>query len=122
MSYTARLQRDREEFIKVVSDESTIKDWYEARKLALLILRHALTYERIQVAWCNEEMSDRRTRYMEHREELLEKRIRAIVSELGLAGVTFSGDPRGATVKVLLPSGKTNDWGHEGYCVPIPEI
>ena len=26
-------------------------------------------------------------------------------------------DPRGATVKLLPPSGATNDWGREGLCV-----
>lgn len=31
--------------------------------------------------------------------------------------VIFSGDPRGATVKLVLPSGFTNDWGQEGVCV-----
>ena len=30
----------------------------------------------------------------------------------------FSSDPRGATVKLKVPSGKTNDWGEVGVCVP----
>lgn len=34
-------------------------------------------------------------------------------------GLRFSGDPRGCTVKVVSPSGETNDWAHEGYCVPM---
>lgn len=29
-----------------------------------------------------------------------------------------SGDPRGATVKLQIPSGRTNDWGGTGICVP----
>lgn len=29
-----------------------------------------------------------------------------------------SGDPRGATVKIQVPSGRTNDWGGTGICVP----
>lgn len=33
-------------------------------------------------------------------------------------GVAFSGDPRGCTVKLTLPNGKTNDWAGEGWCVP----
>lgn len=33
-------------------------------------------------------------------------------------GVDFQRDPRGASVKLKLPSGRTNDWGREGYCVP----
>ncbi len=30
----------------------------------------------------------------------------------------FGGDPRGATVKLKMPSGQTNDWGQSGICVP----
>lgn len=31
----------------------------------------------------------------------------------------FSGDPRGCVLKIQVPSGKTNDWGREGLCVPV---
>mgnify|MGYP001568317369 CR=1 FL=1 len=30
----------------------------------------------------------------------------------------FQGDPRGAVLKLQAPSGKTNDWGKVGICVP----
>lgn len=30
----------------------------------------------------------------------------------------FSGDPRGCTVKLVVPSGRTDDWGRTGLCVP----
>ncbi len=33
----------------------------------------------------------------------------------------FSGDPRGCTLKIKVPSGYTNDWGKEGLCVPARE-
>ena len=33
----------------------------------------------------------------------------------------FSGDPRGATVKLRVPSGYTDDWGTEGICVPTAD-
>lgn len=32
--------------------------------------------------------------------------------------VRFSGDPRGCTVRLVLPNGDTNDWAKEGWCVP----
>lgn len=35
-----------------------------------------------------------------------------------LCGVVFAGDPRGCTVKLTLPSGETNDWGKDGWCIP----
>jgi hypothetical protein len=33
----------------------------------------------------------------------------------------ISGDPRGCVFKVKVPSGRTNDWGKEGICVPVRE-
>lgn len=30
----------------------------------------------------------------------------------------FGGDPRGAVLKIKVPSGRTNDGGQEGVCVP----
>ena len=30
----------------------------------------------------------------------------------------FNGDPRGAVVKIQVPSGRTNDFAQEGICVP----
>jgi hypothetical protein len=37
------------------------------------------------------------------------------------ASVIFSGDPRGCTVKLTFKDGYTNDFAHEGYCVPTGE-
>lgn len=47
----------------------------------------------------------------------VEKRIGKVCASIGCTPV-FSGDPRGATVKVQVPSGRTNDWGATGVCVP----
>jgi len=33
-------------------------------------------------------------------------------------GVVLSGDPRGCVLKVRVPSGRTNDWGRDGICIP----
>jgi hypothetical protein len=30
----------------------------------------------------------------------------------------FSGDPRGAVLRIKVPSGRTDDWGQTGICVP----
>lgn len=46
-----------------------------------------------------------------------EDSITAVCRSIGCEPV-FGGDPRGATVKLRVPSGKTNDWGQEGICVP----
>lgn len=47
--------------------------------------------------------------------------LEALIMQHALAcgcGVVLGGDPRGATVKLVLPNRKTNDWGREGWCVP----
>jgi hypothetical protein len=31
----------------------------------------------------------------------------------------FAGDSRGCVFKLQVPSGRTNDWGKEGICVPV---
>lgn len=46
-----------------------------------------------------------------------EKAVAALLQPFGI-DVEFQRDPRGAAIKLKLPSGRTNDWGGEGYCVP----
>ena len=38
-----------------------------------------------------------------------------------LSGIkpSFNRDPRGCTVKLILPNGETNDFAKTGYCVPV---
>ena len=43
--------------------------------------------------------------------------LAAILKPYGARAIT-GGDPRGCTVKLKLRSGRTNDFGGEGYCVP----
>lgn len=45
------------------------------------------------------------------------KRLTETAASMG-CGVVLSGDPRGCTVKLVLPNGDTNDWSKEGWCVP----
>lgn len=126
---TRKDYESRRQFEDILAGESKR---YGARTLAQLLCRHGVTYSRIQEANCNgcgtwygesnESFNKRQERFekqLEHKEQLLEKRIRAIVSELGEGfGVIFHGDPRGSTIKITVPSGRTNDWGKEGICVP----
>jgi hypothetical protein len=103
-----------------------------ARDAARLLMRHGRTYARIQEAICNgvgtwhgesnESFGKRQARHeawTEKREQQLERRIREICAALGPGfEPVFNGDPRGATVKIRVPSGRTNDWGGIGICVP----
>ena len=128
---TRREAEARNNFNSLVRAESELP-YTEAYRRAELLCRHGKTYSRIQEAVCNgvewnqydtnESFNKRQARHekwTEKREQQLERRIRTIVKELGPAyDVVFQGDPRGCTVKVVLPSGKTNDMGREGICVP----
>jgi hypothetical protein len=123
----------RQDFEQLVRGETRNP---EAPRLAQLLCRHGKTYHRVQEAICNgpaltpwaethlqqerlNELYARHEAWCEKRERQLETRLRAIVASLGRRfGVIFSGDPRGATVKITVPSGRTNDWAREGICVP----
>lgn len=73
------------------------------------IARLARHHRALCVSECNiaDYPRDRRTRSQE--------RIRERCAEwFPRTFARFSGDPRGATVLLVLPSGVTNDWGREG--------
>ena len=57
-------------------------------------------------------------RYM-LREKQAADRIDELLRPFGVVPV-FGGDPRGACVKLKVPSGRTDDWGQTGLCVPTP--
>lgn len=95
------------------------------RETCALIHRHAVTYSRIQEAWCNDEMPNGATARLEARETQLERRITALVDSLpesddGPFSVMFEGDPRGYTVKIVHPAGRQHDdWGQKSrYRIP----
>jgi len=101
---------------------------------ASTLCRAAVSYEKIQVAVCNghpacssptlpiatiRELQQYHEEWCEKRDRQLSKRIRDLAKQLPFVkGVVLGGDPRGATVKLVLKNGRTNDWGQEGICVP----
>ena len=117
MSY----QRDRDEFVGVVVAE-VIRGGFRVRgserqgtELARLILRNAATLQRLGIDGCNRELTPGEKK----QDEDCEQRIRLACERFGIEP-TFSGDPRGAVVKLLLPSGRWNSFGGPecGFCVP----
>lgn len=78
------------------------------------ILRYSATYGRYAEEYCNRELSDREMDFWNNR---VRGKITELLSEIDCQP-KFSGDPRGATVKIQVPDGYTNDWGKEGICVP----
>jgi len=106
MGYT----KDRDEFVFLMA-----KEGMELHVIPK-ILRDAGTYQRYATFYCNRELTD-------YERQLWDMAKSRIVSLCALSGMTpvFNNDPRGACVKLQVPSGKTNDWGHIGICVPTKE-
>jgi len=84
-----------------------------------IILGAAAAYQRMAEVECGRDLTDDE-RMAERRAE---NTIRRVIKEMQLGvdpgfGVVFCGDPRGACVKIKVPSGRTDDWGQTGICVP----
>ena len=84
-------------------------------ELASKLVRAAKSLHRRYEAECSYEWAD--TDAYRSATERKEKAVAKLMKPYGIDCV-FNGDPRGAPIKLKLPTGKTNDWGGEGYCVP----
>jgi hypothetical protein len=97
------------------SESKTVRDLYaDGERLCSLICRAAATHHRYQEMACNEPDAPS--------DAAIEARIRQLVDALPRYRnqpivPVFSGDPRGATVKLRMPDGRSDDWGGEGICV-----
>ena len=132
MSY----QRERETFIIAMQSEGM------APETARLIMRHANTVQRLAVAKCSGDWpcdnGERKVEFCAACESgyvpsalrggvCPSCRARRLISAILIAMDTrkrkrfspvFGGDPRGACVKLAVPSGRTDDGGQIGMCVP----
>lgn len=135
-------QRDRDEFIVLMAREGVPVD------VARRLMRAGVSLHRIAELQCSSEAADRdrvpcpggadtclcrdygsyegigvpasvhgTVPRINVREAAIKRRVRALCTQHNLVPV-FNGDPRGAVLKVKVPSGVTNDWGREGVCVP----
>jgi hypothetical protein len=124
---TKREFEDRSKFAAIVREETKHAD---AVRLAELIMRHGVTYARLQEMNCNgvgtfynedpkafARKQERFEKWVSHRETLIENRIGQICAQLGCEPI-FQGDPRGNTIKLKFASGRTNDYAREGVSVP----
>ena len=71
--------------------------------------------DRLACADCNGTLTHRQ--HLRRQRITEEVRLTCAVLGKGFAPV-HSGDPRGCVLKLKVPSGKVDDWGHEGLCVP----
>lgn len=124
-------QRDRDEFIAIASREGIPLD--VARK----VLRHSATLHRLSEAACSGDWpcdnGERRTKECPECQSgyapssfrkgvcpdcRTQALVRGLLAPHNVTPI-FNGDPRGAVVKLRVPSGATDDWGREGICVPV---
>lgn len=126
-------QKQREEFIRVLTEHTPDKfGYYEVRRVAERLLRCGATYCRIQEFDCSspearygqheynrrmQERWEREQARLHEQEKRVTQRVEDLCASIECRAI-FSGDPRGHTIKIKVPDGFTNDWGHEGIFVP----
>jgi hypothetical protein len=132
-------QRDRDEFINIMTQEGVPLHVSQA------LLRAETTLHRIAELQCSSEAADR-DRVMcpggdetclcrdygnydydadKHgtvpricvKEAKMQARLLKLANQHGIS-LVFNGDPRGPAILVSVPSGRTNDWGRRGVVVP----
>lgn len=103
MGYT----RDRDEFVHLMTKEGA--DLMTIQR----IMRYATTVQAYAVWLCNRNTTD----YEDQKCGMARDGIERLCAQYNMTP-KFSQDPRGACVKIKVPSGKTNDWGQKGICVP----
>jgi len=103
------MARDRETFFATMGELGMCDAHIRA------LLRWSATHNRLQVEECNRELTAKEQRKEKRAEEV----IATICRNYQIRPV-FGGDPRGHTVKLLLPNGKYNTWGGAecGWGVP----
>ncbi len=98
---------------------------FGAAGICSLVCRQAKLYCRIQEDWCSKEMTDQERCWTERKEFNIEFRIKKLISELPEVDgkpieVLFGGDPRGHTVKLLMPDGRYDSWGGVEHGIGVP--
>lgn len=95
----------------------------DIQSAALRLLRYGATLGRLAEEQCNGyqdwhgNWDERAEKRAEAKEARIVARVEALCAEIGCKP-NFQGDPRGNTLKIIVPDGYTNDWGREGICVP----
>ncbi len=102
----------RDEFAVIMAREISEPAYYVA-SLCTTLVKLGRSHRRLQEADCNYGLTPRQ----QARERNIEEQIRQLCQPHGITPV-FQGDPRGTTVKLVVPSGATNDFGRTGVCVP----
>jgi hypothetical protein len=106
--------KERDLFMIALGRECKALAPYSIRTLAVKIMAHSKAYHRLYTdETCNRPLSEQE----KQRKLSAANRLLALCGPENI-GVILGGDPRGCTVRLMLPSGASNDL--EGkYCVPL---
>jgi hypothetical protein len=116
----------REEFVSLIAQhrgEKAKDETMTSFQFARILMHYGATLGRIAENQCNGyqtpdfKWDERAAKRDELKEERIQKKVTALCARFQCKPV-FQGDPRGNTLKIVVPDGYTNDWGREGICVP----
>lgn len=115
-------RKEREEFVAAIAlhagGNAERRAWFAQR-----MMYYGISYGRIQENTCNGyqtpagDWDEQAALRDERKEKSIESKVNLLCQQFDCK-VKFGGDPRGATIKIIVPDGYTNDWGREGICVP----
>jgi len=107
--------KEREEFVALIQQHAggdpNKRLWFATR-----LMRYGATLGAIAERQCNGHQTwngdwdEKAAKRDEAKEERIETAVSKLCKEFDCVP-DFQGDPRGATLKIKVPSGKTNDWG-----------
>jgi len=110
-------RKDIIEFTALMARESSIKsDTYSLTESLDRLCKLAKEYHTLAEAACNYELTPRQ----ESRVANIEREAIRICAAMEVhVNPVFQNDPRGAPIKLQVPSGRTNDFGRIGIVVPF---
>lgn len=121
---------DREKFVALIQQHAG-GEATQRYSFAQRLMRYGATYGRLQEDQCNgpnytgrpelykaiEERWQLAQDAIPPKEAKIEQAVTELCSKFDCKAI-FSGDPRGNTLKIEVPSKYSNSWGGEGICVP----
>lgn len=99
----------------IPGDFSSYKNYNEqVETWAMLLMSYRLKLKKLYEALCSRQMNDGE----KHALDYYEIQVERICKRCMFIDYELDSDPRGNILYLKLPSGKTNDFGGIGYCVP----
>ncbi len=113
-----RQMPDQPQFFATLAHEFPTVPAHRIAYIGLALIKCARAQQRISENLCN--LPNYQDTYDRKRDQINAKVSAALFELCEKKVIPFitGGDPRGAALKLVLPSGDTNDFGRGGYCVP----